>query len=37
MYRGSIDNTGQLVTAIFPEDEKQGEGGGQLKELKDAS
>lgn len=32
MYRGSVDQTGKMVTAIFPEDDPQhDQGGGSLK------
>lgn len=31
MYRGSVDHTGKMVTAIFPEDDRQDDQGGGLK------
>jgi hypothetical protein len=33
MYRGSVDHTGKLLTAIFPEDDPHGTGGGILDEF----
>jgi hypothetical protein len=33
MYRGCVDHTGKMLTAIFPEEDPQGKGGGSLNEF----